>query len=73
MPFNYSKLRGKIREVFKTQEAFASAIGMSTTSLSSKLNNKIEFSQTEMAKAAELLNIHKEEIPGYFFYPGISS
>lgn len=67
MAFNYSKLRGKIREIFKTQSAFAEAMGMSTTSLSVKLNNNVEFSQKEIEKAVELLKIDKEEIPAYFF------
>lgn len=67
MAFNYAKLRGKIREVFNTQSAFAQAMGMSTTSLSEKLNNKVEFTQKEIEKAVELLDIQKEEIPVYFF------
>lgn len=66
MAFDYSKLRGRIREVFSTQEAFASAMGMSTTSISAKLNNKVEWSQKEISKAAEILNIQAEEIPAYF-------
>lgn len=67
MAFDYSKLRGKIREVFKTQSAFAKAMGISTTSLSVKLNNNVEFSQKEIEKAVELLKIDKEDIPVYFF------
>ena len=67
MAFDYNKLRGRIREVFKTQSAFAKAIGMSTTSLSAKLNNLVEFSQNEIEKAVELLKIDKEDIPVYFF------
>jgi len=66
--FNYSKLRGKIKEVFNTQAAFAKEMGMSTTSLSEKLNNKVEFTQKEIEKAIELLDIQKEEIPVYFFH-----
>lgn len=67
MAFDYSKLRGRIREIFKTQSAFAKAMGMSTTSLSVKLNNIVEFSQKEIEKAVELLKIDKEDIPVYFF------
>jgi transcriptional regulator with XRE-family HTH domain len=65
--FDYSKLRGKIKEVFNTQAAFAKEMGMSKTSLSEKLNNKVEFTQKEIKKAIELLHIPKEEIPMYFF------
>lgn len=71
MVFEYSKLRGRIREVFNTQEAFAEAMDLSTTSLSAKLNHKVEFSQNEISKAAELLNINPEEIPAYFFTPKV--
>lgn len=67
MAFDYNKLRGRIREVFKTQSAFAKAIGMSTTSLSAKLNNLVEFSQKEIDRAVKLLKISQEEIPIYFF------
>ncbi len=67
MAFDYSKLRGKIREIFKTQSAFAEAMGMSSTSLSAKLNNNVEFSQKEIDKAVDLLKIEKEDIPAYFF------
>lgn len=67
MDFNYSKLRGKIREIFNTQSAFSKAMGMSTTSLSVKLNNNVEFTQKEIEKAVYLLKIDKEELPAYFF------
>lgn len=69
--FNYRKLKGRIREIFNTQSAFAEAMGISTTSLSAKLNNKIEFSQKEIDKASDLLKIKKEEIPIYFFTPEV--
>lgn len=67
MAFNYSKLRGKIREIFGTQEDFAKAIGIGTVSLSYKLNNKSEWSQQEINKAVELLNIQDDQIVLYFF------
>ena len=69
--FDYSKLRGKIREIFRTQSAFAEAMGISSTSLSAKLNNNVEFTQKEIDKAVELLKIAKEDIPAYFFTPKV--
>jgi len=69
--FDYSKLRGKIKEVFGTQAAFAAEVPMSTVSLSEKLNNKVQFSQKEIDKACDLLQIAKEEIPIYFFTPKV--
>lgn len=65
--FDYSKVRGKIKEVFGTQAAFAEALRMSPVSLSEKLNNKVQFTQKEIQTAVELLKLPKEEIPVYFF------
>lgn len=67
MAFDYSKLKGKIREVFGTQENFAVAMLLSPVSLSAKLNNKVPFTQAEINKACELLGIALEFIPVYFF------
>ena len=67
--FDYSKLRGKIKEVFRTQAAFADVMKMSTVSLSEKLNNKTQFRQKEIDRACDLLQISKDEIPTYFFIP----
>lgn len=69
--FDYSKLRGKIKEMFGTQSAFAEAMSMSPVSLSEKLNNKVQFSQKEIDRACDLLEIAKEEIPTYFFTPKV--
>lgn len=67
MAFDYSKLRGKIREVFGTQSKFATAMGLSNVSLSAKLNNNIAFTQSEINRACKLLSIPLEFIPIYFF------
>ncbi len=67
MAFDYSKLKGKIKEVFGTQKAFAKAMNISGVSLSAKLNNTVAFTQSEINKACELLGIPIEFIPVYFF------
>lgn len=67
MKFNYSKLRGKIREVFGTQEVFAEKLGIGRVSLSQRLNNILEFTQQEIFKSCSLLEIPLEEISLYFF------
>lgn len=64
---SYAKLRGKIREVFGTQEAFADAMEMSTVTLSQRLNGKVEWKTNEIAKACELLGIPLNEVALYFF------
>ena len=71
MAFDYSKLSGKIREVFGTQRKFATAIEVGYVALSQKLNNKSEFSQREISKSCDALGILQSEIPTYFFTPKV--
>lgn len=65
--YNYSKLLGKIKEMYDTQEKFALALGIGRVSLSQRLNGKLEFSQNEILKSCDLLKIKKKDIPLYFF------
>lgn len=67
MEFDYSRLRGKIREVFGTEAAFATALEMGRVSLSRRLNNDLEFSAPEILKSCSLLRISSADIPQYFF------
>lgn len=67
MKFNHSKLLGRIKECGFTQEQLAEAIGVSKTTLSSKLNNQFYFTSKEMYAICEVLNIPKDEIGEYFF------
>lgn len=43
LSFDYSRLRGKIKEKCKTQERFANMLNISPASLSDKLNEKAIF------------------------------
>lgn len=67
MKFDYSKLRGRIKEIYRTETKFAEALGISTVSLSKRLNNMIGFDSNEMHQACELLQIPLEDAPKYFF------
>lgn len=64
---SYAKLRGLIRERYKTQEAFADAMGMDRSTLSMKLNGKSEWSRIEIENACALLEIQIKEVYAYFF------
>lgn len=64
---SYSKLKGRIRECFGTQGDFASALKMSESTLSLKLNAKSEWSRSEVEKACHLLGIPIEQVGDYFF------
>lgn len=65
---SYSKLKGKIKEYFGTNKAFAKAMGMDLSSLSAKLNNKSPWKREEIEKACALLQIPIEDVYLYFFY-----
>lgn len=65
--YDYNKLIGKIIEVYGKQYAFAKEMGWSERTCCLKLNNKIEWKQSEILKASELLHISNSEILTYFF------
>ena len=44
LSYDYRKLRGKIKEVCGTQDAFSEKLGIGRVSLSQRLNNQLEFS-----------------------------
>lgn len=67
MTYDYSKLRGKIREEFGKEYAFAQAMGMAQSTLSKKLNNLTDWNRADITTACELLHIPIEEAPLYFF------
>ena len=67
MPYQYDKLRGRIIEKYGTQGNFAKALGLSSNSVSKKLNCRTGFTQEEMDKWAELLDIDLKDYPAYFF------
>lgn len=63
----YALLRGAIRAKYGTQEAFAAAMGMRISTLSAKLNDRSEWTKTQIVRACELLNIPIAEAHLYFF------
>lgn len=65
--YEYRKLKGRIVEMFGTQEKFAQFIGKSTVTVSQKLNCAKGFSQKDIEEWAAALNIPKEDYPVYFF------
>ncbi len=67
MDFDYSKLKGRIIEVYGKQAAFAAAMGLSERTMSLKMKNKREWKQGEIEKACTLLHVPSCEINVYFF------
>ena len=67
MPYDYSKLVGRIKEFFGSQKEFAKAIGLSERSVSLKMNGEVGWKQQEISKACEALKLEVHQIAEYFF------
>lgn len=68
MSYNYQKLRGLIKEHFDTNEKFAKALGISLTTLQSRLNNTTYFDQEEIRRANELFGVTNPEESDRIFF-----
>lgn len=73
MAFDYSKLRGKIIELFGTQACFAAAMGWSERTLSLKMNGIRAWKQPDICKAMALLKLSDKDIPSFFFKPKVKN
>ena len=69
--YDYHKLRGKIKEYYDTQNAFAVALVIIKSALSARLSSKTSFSQSEIIMSCELLHIEDSDIRAYFFTPKV--
>ncbi len=65
--YDYSKLSGKIIEVFGTRYNFAKAMNWSERTLSLKMKGNIDWKQSDICKAIKLLNLSEDNISLYFF------
>lgn len=65
--YNFDKLKGKIKEIYNTQNDFAKAMNIAPNTLSAKLNNQFYFSSEEISKAVDLLHINPTEAWDIFF------
>ena len=67
MNYDYSKLKGKIRELGITQNEYARYIGITEQSLILRFKNKRRFRQEEMQKTMELFEEPIKNVHIYFF------
>ncbi len=65
--YDYSKLRGRIKEKLGTEGAFAKRIGRTQNFVSKVFRNGTYFSQEDIDTGAEALEIEQGEIGIYFF------
>lgn len=67
MAFNYSRLRGRIVEKCGTIREASQLSGIRSEQFTDAFNGRRSFTQTEISKICEVLEIPKEEIATYFF------
>lgn len=65
--FERNKLRGRIVERYRTQTAYARALGITKDALSRKMTGKNGMSQDDIVRWCDLLDIDRDEIGEYFF------
>lgn len=65
--YDYSKLRGAIREKRLTQEQVGDGVGFSKVAINRKLANKSTFNSDEIIAIMNLLGLDQEEVKSYFF------
>ena len=65
--YDFSKLKGRIIEVFGTRKDFGKAMKWSNVTTTSRVNGASQWKQDEIDKAVELLHIDAAEIGEYFF------
>ena len=63
--FDFSKLKGKIKEKLGTQREYAKALGYSEKTISKKLSNQTPFTQKDIEKSIKVLDL--ESADPYFF------
>ena len=64
--FDYTKLKVAIKNKYRSQKAFACALGISYVSLNQRLNNHLPWRNDEVLRACRLLNIPIEISHLYF-------
>lgn len=69
--YDYSKLRGRIKEKIGTEGEFAKRIGRTQNYVSKVFRNGTYFGQQDIDSGAEVLEIPIEEIGVYFFTPEV--
>ncbi len=65
--YDYSELLGKLKSKKITQEELARRIHLNPSTLNLKLNNKSEFSQTEIKNICRVIGVSLDNVAAYFF------
>lgn len=65
--YNYSKLKGKVREIFGNNKVYADYLCLSEASLYEKYKSNSYFNQNQIEKTLKAFNESPEMIMAYFF------
>ena len=65
--FDYSKLKGRIKEKNLTLYEFSNLANIGRTALYAKLERNGEFTESEMFRICEVLDIPLKDVSSYFF------
>ena len=65
--YNYSKLKGRIKELDMTLNDFAERLGIAEQTLYKKFNNQSYFTQEEIDKAMKIIMQPMSNVQLYFF------
>lgn len=65
--YNYSKLKGKVREIFGNNKVYADFLGISEASLYEKYKSNSYFNQSQIEKTMYAFQENPEMIMAYFF------
>ena len=64
---DYSLLRGRIKEKLKNEYVLAEKLNCSKATLSKKLNDEVDFTQTEIENVCTIVEIERIDISSYIF------
>lgn len=64
--YNYSKLKGRIKELDMTLNGFAERLGIAEQTLYKKFNNQTYFTQEEIDKAMKIIMQPMSKVQLYF-------
>ena len=65
--FDYSRLKGRIKEKCDTQRRFADCLDIAEATLTAKLAGSTYFSQSEILRSMKILDIEPGAVSDYFF------
>lgn len=70
---NSNKIKGRIRELGKTQEGCAEKMNMAACTFNQKINNVRPMQLEEAEKLAEILEISAGDFSAYFFARNVAN